>query len=811
VISDRSDADVPSVMSDPAGSRGEGRTESRHASMPPPVTAKEMEETHGHFARLPWRLVCLFLVFLAIDVLLYFPGLGSEMIYDSKAGIADKVQVFASRDLMDILSMVPGRPVFMLSLYVNFLMTGMDPWFFRFTDLAILAATGVVIVLLTTALLGTPPMVNQGTERDKRIVALVLGLLFVIHPLQSFVVLYIWQRQALLACFFCFAALAVYVTARSGRFRAPALGYTATGILFLAALLTKESAISLPSMLILAEIVFFRSDPRQIARRMLTLGLICVPALFAYVLVNHALQGPATVHTRGVLNLLLDNYRMAQLTLPEVAATQCRVLCTYLRMIVAPSFGHLPLVKAEIISRSLWDPPDTAAAVAAVIALLSLGIGLARVRPLAAFGFLFFVITAIPEAMLSPQYLFFGYRPVLFMVGLLLALGDVVGLFLSGGQGKALRKVTAIVVSAWAAYLAAVTMDQARHWSPLVFWQTAFSRLPALSEHTEKKSYEDILINFGDQLIRKGQYGEAVNVLEKAVRINPWWELAHTKLAVALEKNGATREAITSYRKAVASSPRSSAVRVSLGEALLRAGNTAEGIEVLKAAVALNPHEESARVRLGMALVQAGSAKDGVRDLRTAVAAHPSSASAHLNLGIALKATGKAAEAIAQYRRALELDPRLTIAYTALGLALEGQGDVGGAQESLRKALALEPRSADLYYNLANCLMKGGNLGESIANFRRALELRPDFPEAEANFGTVLLRSGRIADAVVYLKKALAHMPDNGELHNALGAALAEQGRAAEAVKHFKKALEIDPGHAAARQNLENVSRQKGR
>lgn len=235
MVSDRSDSDAPSAMSDPVRSLDGLQTESHGAGMSLPVNATGIEETQGRFTHYRCGLALLFLLFLALGLVLYFPGLGSEMIYDSKAGIEDKVEVFASRDLRQIMSMVPGRPVFMMSLYVNFLLTGMDPWFFRLTDVVILAATGLVIVLLTKALLSTPRSMKQGKERDKWIVASVVGLLFVIHPLQSFVVLYIWQRQALLACFFCVAALALYVTARSGGFKRPALAYAATCFLFLTA------------------------------------------------------------------------------------------------------------------------------------------------------------------------------------------------------------------------------------------------------------------------------------------------------------------------------------------------------------------------------------------------------------------------------------------------------------------------------------------------------------------------------------------------------------------------------------------------
>ena len=747
----------------------------------------------------------LFAFYLAIVAALHVPGLESGMIYDSKGGIEDKAQVFASQDMREILGMNPGRPIFTLTLYANFLLTGMDPQFFRLATMVILAGTGLLIAFLYVLISRTPLNMEPRTDRERWIVGAVVGLLFVIHPLQIFVVEYVWQRQALLANFFSVAALAVYVDARLGRFQRPVLAYIASGMLFLAALLTKESAINVPSMLFLAELFLLRVDARQVGYRLVTIGLMCIPVLAIYGMVNHSLQGPTTVHTKGVLNLLLDNYRMAQLTVLEVIETQCRVLWFYFRMIVAPFSGSFPLVEAEIVSRSLWHPPATAAAVVGAIGLVGLGIGLARKKPLAAFGILFFVVTAIPEGVLSPQYLFFGYRPVLFMIGLLFVFGEVMDAVFFRVREKRLSHAVTIGLTLWAICLAGTTVYQSSRWSPMEFWQTAFNQLPPYSADTEQKAYEDVLINYGDQLMRAGRLPEAIDALRKAVHINPLYDLAQTKLASALRENGSTEEAIKTYRKAVAMNPRSPVLLADLGEALVKEGKTDEGIKALQEAVALDQHGGAAPVKLGRALLHAGKIQEAVKTLQNAATARPSNAAAHFLLGIALKRLDKTAEAIEHFRAALRRDPGLTFAHTALGLALESEGKVLEAQQSFRKALELDPRSSDAYYNLANCLIKTGNLEESIANFNRALERRPDFPQAHANLGTVLLRTGRVAEAKAHLEKALPHMPNNAELYNALGAALAEQGMVDEAAERFKKALEIDPSHPAARQNLEQL------
>ena len=105
--------------------------------------------------------------------------------------------------------------------------------------------------------------------------------------------------------------------------------------------------------------------------------------------------------------------------------TECRVIYCYLLTIFIPGLYPLLLGRAFTVSASLLDPPVTLAALLGLVFLVGAAITIARKRPVAAFGILFFFIAIAPESLLMPQYLFFGYRPILPMAGLLLVLADV--------------------------------------------------------------------------------------------------------------------------------------------------------------------------------------------------------------------------------------------------------------------------------------------------------------------------------------------------------------------------------------------------
>jgi protein O-mannosyl-transferase len=757
------------------------------------------------------REICgLFLLFLAVGFAIHCQGFNGPMIYDSKAFIQDNVAIFAQHNLRDVMGIVPVRPLFMLSLYCNFLLTGMDPFFFRLFNLVILAATGVVLALLGTLLLDLPAGGVAGTTREKKCISALIGLWFVVHPLQTLVVLYIWQREAIMACFFYFAAVAAYVGTRSRAFRRPLAGYVVTGLLFLAGLLTKENLGTVPIVLFLAELTLFRQKPRQLLRRASIIASIALPPLVLYVLVTHGMHKTDSLVPQGVIDRLFRHFQDSGLTLGQVLLTECRVFWHYLFSILVPFLTGTPLLNAETVSTSLDNPPVTVVAVAGLAALVGTGMALIRKRPLYAFGILFFVVVLTPESILVPLYLFFGYRAILPMAGVLLVLGTALLALVRWLRVKlpteAFGIVAAALVVAPVLGLGALTFSQAGNWTPILFWKTAFDRLPPYSETVEQVTYVQVLLNYGVELLKEKDYAGAVTVLKRAAAMAPDVEESLSKMGL----NGKSQR----DRPATHSLPRNilkdhPAVNTSLfylGSAAIADGKILEGIAYLKLVLGRDPGNEAARLALASALLHAGNSEEGMEQLKKAVASHPTSAGPRINLGLAYKKSGNRSGAREQFRKAVELAPSSAVAHINLAKTLEESGDLPGALESYRRAVLLMPGAPEVHYSLANALLKSGDEAEAIKEFQRAVELKPDFAEAHANLGAALLGAGRASEASISFQKALAVIKDNAELHNAMGAALAEQGRMSQAVDHFKKALALQPDHASAKENLEMLT-----
>lgn len=783
--------------------------------------------------------VLIFLAFLTIAVGLHIGGFHAAMIFDGRGWIQEKAYLFARGSVVDVLGIVPARPLFMATLYANYSIAGMEPAAFRLVNAVFLAGTGLALLVLILAVFDAPAVRVRASRTQKRVIAFALALVFVAHPLQTFVVLYIWQREALMACFFFYWGLAAYVVMRSGGFRSPAAGYALTGALFLGCMLSKENAVTFPVVAAAAELTLFWHNLREMVKRCLLIGLMVLPAAVVSAAATLALHAAQSEHPAGVIARLAAYYREGGITAGQAAMTACRELFSYLWIMVAPFAQTLAFIRAETVSTSLWVPPETISACVGVAGLFALAVALARRQPTVSFGILFFLVTPLPESLLIPHYLYFGYRAILPMAGVLIVVGWAAAEAVSGratALSRVSRPLLAVVALVVVVGFAVQTFNQSRRWGPMDFWQTAYSTLPRFSASVQRAPYLDIVINYSGQLIAAGRHHEAVEVLSRPYvdavehharpedRASPDIDAVAARLAsiaaadrhtaavallqlgLALDKTGQSAEAIELYRRAAEIAPRIAAVRVNLGVALEKNDDLTGAIAEYRSAAEAEPHLPDAYLRLGDVLQKTGDMTAAIAALKKAIEIHPGMGAAYESLGLALKRSGDLRAAAESMRKAVQLEPSRGAAANNLARVMEESGDLAGAIEHYARAVRLLPDSAEVRRNFGNALLRAGRADEAARHYRKALELKPGFAEAQANLGTALLTLGRPAEAVEALRQALAGMEDNAELHNALGVALAQLGKTVEAAEQFRKALTVEPNHAGARQNLRRLT-----
>ncbi|MBI5252635.1 MAG: tetratricopeptide repeat protein [Desulfomonile tiedjei] len=716
----------------------------------------------------------VFLLYYVIAAALYSPGLNAPMMYDSQSFIMEKSHLFAQGALSDLIGFVPSRPLMMLTHYFNYILTGMNPVFFRLVNILFLAGAGAAVAVLAALVLQSAGLPVEDSRRKIPILGVILGLILVVHPIQALSVMYIWQREAIAACFFYCGSLASYIGARSYPKREGLL-YLAVAMLFAMGMFTKENVATLPAAFILAEITVLGSGIKDLAKRLPALAAITVAVMGLFLVVNNALHGASTPSDHeGIISRIALHYSLAQLALTEVLLTEARMMILYFFAIMAPSASSPGIVEAQVISRSIWTPFSTAVAVAGVIGMVLCALALLRKAPVISFGLGFFVVTLIPESLLIPQYLFCGYRAILPMVGILLIVGQLILWADARIKARTVRIASVLLGTGLVMTLCTQTLLRASSWTPLNVWADAYSRLPEFGDDVEKYPYLDVAVSFGVELAKRGNHIGAVDALQKAAKV----ELvgSQTKRSFAL---------------------------VHLGAALFTVGRQQEGVELFRRVLHTDPTDADAHNNLGAALSRMGNSTSGLEHLRLAVRYSPYNEDYRANLALSLFRSGLLDESISEYEKAMHINPLDWKAVLGLARATEKGGNIAKAVEYYRRALEIESESRELNFAAGNAFSRLNGFPEAAECYRRIIKTHPEELAAHFNLSTALIRAGQSREAVEVLRRAATFKADDPEVHYRLGLSLLTVGEKQQGIEHLRKALTLSPGHEKARSRLE--------
>lgn len=280
----------------------------------------------------------------------------------------------------------------------------------------------------------------------------------------------------------------------------------------------------------------------------------------------------------------------------------------------------------------------------------------------------------------------------------------------------------------------------------------------------------------------------ALELIRKAVQLDPGYAQAHNHLGNALKGEGRLDEALASYRRAIALATDYAAPHYNVGSILLEKGETQAALDCFATALNLNPCFADAHNSRGIALVQAGNPEAAVESYRRALQLNPDSFEALNNLALALTDLKRCDEALEVCRRALLLRPDSAELDNTNGRVLSELGRFEHAVACFRRAIDLKPRYATPHANIGMVLNKMNRYHEAIPHYRNALQLDPENLESLSNLGFALGRVGELTEAVAFCARAIALNPGYLHAHYCMGLALVAQGRLPEALAEFELA-----------------------
>lgn len=383
------------------------------------------------------------LALLALTALVYWPGLSGGFLFDDFPNIVTNPRIQIEALNWESLRQAAlgyqagpyGRPLATVSFALNYLWGAKAPWGYKLAGLIVHMINALLVFWLTRKVLQLP-RVNMQRPLPA---ALVVALLWALHPIQVSSVLYVVQRMETMSTTFILLSLLAYLHGRSNQ-REGAPGWrwlVLSGASACAGVLCKEIAVLTPVYALAMELTVLgfeakSADTRRWLQRAYLAGIVLASFAFVFwalpkALAPHAFDG-------------------RDFTLYERLLTQMRVLPLYLGQILLPLPGSLTFYYDSYPKSLGWLHPATTILGAALLAvLLFSAIRLRRRLPLFSLGIFWFFAGHLLSSNVFNLELVFEHRNYFALLGILLALTDLIAR-IPMKDGPALKQVAVCAV-----------------------------------------------------------------------------------------------------------------------------------------------------------------------------------------------------------------------------------------------------------------------------------------------------------------------------------------------------------------------------
>ena len=285
-----------------------------------------------------------------------------------------------------------------------------------------------------------------------------------------------------------------------------------------------------------------------------------------------------------------------------------------------------------------------------------------------------------------------------------------------------------------------------------------------------------MLLANGRVLLSEGKYKEAIERLEKAVKLMPGSASAYYFLGMAQKGAGLLDVAKASYGQALKISPQMSQAAAAIAGLDVRNGDQSDALRMADNALGANPGSTSGHIAKGRALIGKGDIQQGEPEIQAALRNDPASLPA---LAILLKLSlsrGTVPEVIQRISGLLQQHPQNAGLHFLLALGYFSLKDLDRAEAGVRKALALDPGTPDAYTLLANIDLARGATGKAELDLRSAIAAQPRTVSNYAALGARFERENKWEEARKLFEKAHAIDPDSPYLSAELAFLYLEHG-----------------------------------
>ncbi len=517
------------------------------------------------------------------------------------------------------------HPLTTLTYWIEFHFAGLNPFPYHLLNVALHIANTWLVYKLVQQLSG------------KQVTAIVVSVLFAIHPMHVESVAWISERKDVL--YTCFYLLALIAYTRPGSEGSKTTNYIYTTIFFLLALLSKSAAVTLPVLLVAIDI--YKGKKVGVQSLLAKAPLFILAFTFGIVAIMSQKEA-------GALRHLAEMH-----TLTERFFFIAYGLASYFVRLVAPlqlsAMHNYPIANGGLL-------PWVVYASLPFLALLGwLAYRWKAYRREVIFGLSFFIITisvmlqvvAVGSALTSERYTYVPY------IGLFYIIGQYIANVIDGNQRS-------LVIGLGAA---ATVLFCGLSWARIGVWKDGYTL-------------------FAD-------------VIEK----NPDYYFGYWMRGNLNNGDGRAEAAIQDYSDAIRLNPGFEDLYYDRGHAFMDANNPQAAIKDYNQAISINPKMAEALNDRGWAYYKAGKKDVAVADINQSLVINPSLAEAYNNRGSIYYEAGDMAAALPEFNKAIQVKPDFEMAYLNRAALKANAKDFRGAMDDYNLLEGLRPGDNTIYYN----------------------------------------------------------------------------------------------------------------
>jgi tetratricopeptide (TPR) repeat protein len=530
-----------------------------------------------------------------------------------------------------------SRRIGLMSFAINFYFSGMNPAGYKITNVIIHLLNGYILFLLIYITLnGTDSGDNH--KNKAYLISLAGTLLWIVHPLNTQAVTYVIQRFTSLASLFFMLSLLLYV---KGRLSGSRNRYTHYGLAFIAALFafgSKQTAATLPVMILLYEICFFKSITLELNKKTIQFSSVILIIVIVISLIFLSVN-----QDEGIM----ERFTQRGITPVERLLTESRVIILYISLIVYPNPGRLNVDYDFQKSTGLFSPPTTILSILIIIALLILAVLMINRNMFIAFSIFWFFGNLVIESTIIPLDLVYEHR---LYTPTMMPLALVAGFLISRNlpwkwPALGLYTIGILLFSFW-------TYQRNFIWmTPITLWEDNIKKSPNKAR---------VHGNLGKAYLDNNMNEKALTHFEYMLKLDPSQLGAYDNIATIY---------INHYK------------------------DFDRAKQYLLEALRQNPDYPSPYLNLGVINLRLKQLPEAVKNFEKVLELDPTNALGYYNLAAAQFNLRDYAEAIQTLRKGLNIWPLNAQLYSLLGLTYFEKQDFGNSEFNLRKALSIDPEN----------------------------------------------------------------------------------------------------------------------